>query len=173
MRTRSEKSLWRAVAATESNWIDRRINQSASYRGIVNVTFIEKWTTQKFPVLRNAAQDHAHLNSTGTFVNNLSRMMQSTIGFSTPSSLPFVSLICIVVEKLSKFHGTGTTHRDRKFVVPRAFFAVLKNLSGRCVCVVCLCVCVNSVVIVILPPQRSYTRLQSQWDYAGTNPCIS
>ena len=97
--------------------------------------FHRKWTTQKFPVLRNAAQDHTHLNSTGTFVNNLSRMMQSTIGFSTLSSLPFVSLICIVVEKLSKFHGTGTTHRDRKFVVPRAFFAVLKNLSGRCVCV--------------------------------------
>lgn len=54
---------------------------------------------------------------------SVSHDAESTIGFSvsytkSPASpSPFlVSRICIVAEKLSKFHGTGTTHRtDRKF----------------------------------------------------------
>ena len=74
---------------------------------------------------------------------SVSHDAESTIGFSvsytklpaspSPSPSPFlVSRICIVAEKLSKFHGTGTTHRtDRKF--PCAV-VLLKNLFDRCSC---------------------------------------
>lgn len=72
---------------------------------------------------------------------SVSHDAESTIGFSVSyytklpaSPSPFlVSRICIVAEKLSKFHGTGTTHRtDRKF--PCAVVASEKSFRLVFVC---------------------------------------